>query len=54
MDYVARNLEGLNDTYAIAISSYALHLADHPSKNIAFNLLENKYENKGKNYSIKP
>jgi len=47
VDYIARNLAELNDTYAIAISSYALHLADHPSKNLAFNLLENKSENKG-------
>ncbi|XP_075211329.1 CD109 antigen-like isoform X2 [Lycorma delicatula] len=42
IDYIVRNLDGLEDAYAIAISSFALHLAQHPDKNIAFNLLENK------------
>jgi CD109 antigen len=42
VDYIVRNMDGLNDTYAIAICSYALHLYQHPSKDVAFNLLEMK------------
>ncbi|XP_027843967.2 CD109 antigen-like isoform X1 [Aphis gossypii] len=42
VDYLVRNLPGVEDPYAIAICSYALHLADHPEKNVAFNLLELK------------
>ncbi|XP_015369821.1 PREDICTED: CD109 antigen-like isoform X2 [Diuraphis noxia] len=42
VEYVVRNLPGVEDPYAIAICSYALHLADHPEKNVAFNLLELK------------
>lgn len=47
IDYIVRNLDGLEDPYAIAICSYALHLATHPSKNIAFNLLESKAQSSG-------
>ncbi|VVC42395.1 Alpha-2-macroglobulin, thiol-ester bond-forming,Alpha-macroglobulin, receptor-binding,Alpha-2- [Cinara cedri] len=42
IDYLVRNLPGVEDPYALAICSYALHLADHPQKNVAFNLLELK------------
>uniref|UniRef100_A0A2H8TEP0 TEP1-F n=1 Tax=Melanaphis sacchari TaxID=742174 RepID=A0A2H8TEP0_9HEMI len=42
VDYLVRNLPGVEDPYAMAICSYALHLADHPEKNVAFNLLELK------------
>ncbi|XP_050529257.1 CD109 antigen-like isoform X2 [Daktulosphaira vitifoliae] len=42
IDYLVRNLPGVEDPYALAICSYALHLAQHPEKNIAFNLLELK------------
>ncbi|GLG95490.1 uncharacterized protein GBIM_02438 [Gryllus bimaculatus] len=42
LDYVVKNLNGLEDVYAISICTYALHLADHTSKTLAFNLLESK------------
>lgn len=47
IDYIVRNLNGLDDPYAIAICSYALHLAQHPAKDIAFNLMENKAQSSG-------
>lgn len=47
IDYLVRNLPGVEDPYALAICSYALHLAQHPEKNIAFNLLELKANTMG-------
>ncbi|XP_063245195.1 CD109 antigen-like isoform X2 [Bacillus rossius redtenbacheri] len=41
-DYIARNLDGLEDMYAIALCSYALQLSGHPAKEAAFNILEGK------------
>ncbi|XP_054284946.1 CD109 antigen-like isoform X2 [Macrosteles quadrilineatus] len=46
IDYIVRNLDGLEDTYSLAICSYALHLAQHPTGRTAFNLLETKAESK--------
>ncbi|KAI5743739.1 hypothetical protein M8J77_021636 [Diaphorina citri] len=45
VDYIVKNLAGTEDAYAIAICSYALHLAQHPVKDVAFNLLESKAHN---------
>uniref|UniRef100_A0A8D8UYD5 TEP1-F n=1 Tax=Cacopsylla melanoneura TaxID=428564 RepID=A0A8D8UYD5_9HEMI len=42
VDYIVKNLPGTEDPYAISICSYALHLAQHPVKDSAFNLLEGK------------
>ncbi|XP_025405669.1 CD109 antigen-like isoform X2 [Sipha flava] len=42
IDYVVKNFPGTEDPYVLAICSYALHLANHPEKNVAFNLLELK------------
>lgn len=53
IDYLVRNLPGVEDPYALAICSYALHLADHPQKNVAFNLLELKATVVGKSSRIK-
>jgi A-macroglobulin complement component. len=47
VDYIVKNLAGTEDAYAIAICSYALHLAQHPVKDVAFNLLESKAHNEG-------
>ncbi|KAG8336218.1 hypothetical protein J6590_049457 [Homalodisca vitripennis] len=44
IDFIVRNLDGLEDPYAVAICTYALTLAQHPSSRIAFNLLEAKAE----------
>lgn len=48
IDYLVRNLPGVEDPYALAICSYALHLAEHPERNVAFNLLELKATTVGK------
>ncbi|XP_071560506.1 thioester-containing protein 1 allele S3 isoform X2 [Temnothorax nylanderi] len=42
VDYIVRNMEGLNDTYALSLCAYALHLAKHPYETSAFNFLESK------------
>lgn len=42
LDYIARNIDEQESIYSVAISSYALQLANHPSKQIAFNLLNAK------------
>ncbi|XP_011863302.1 PREDICTED: CD109 antigen-like isoform X2 [Vollenhovia emeryi] len=42
VDYIVRNMEGLNDTYALSLCAYALNLAKHPYETSAFNLLESK------------
>nr|XP_014289274.1 CD109 antigen-like isoform X3 [Halyomorpha halys] len=41
-DYIVKNFDGLDDIYAIVLSTYALHLAQHPAKDNAFNVLESK------------
>lgn len=48
IDYLVKNFPGVEDPYVLAICSYALHLADHPEKNVAFNLLELKSNTVGK------
>jgi CD109 antigen len=40
LDYVSRNLEGIEDPYAVALITYVLTRADHPLKQGAFNILE--------------
>lgn len=40
IDYIVRNVNGLEDPYAIAICAYTLQLAQHPVADIMFNLLE--------------
>ncbi|KAL1124405.1 hypothetical protein AAG570_001034, partial [Ranatra chinensis] len=47
IEYILNNINGLDDNYAIAISTYALHLAQHPMKEVAFNLLETKSKTAG-------
>jgi CD109 antigen len=42
VDYIVRNMEGLNDTYALSLCAYALNLAKHPYETSAFNFLESK------------
>ena len=48
MDYIVRNLEDLDDIYALAVSSYALSLAQHSAKDAVFNLFETKAKTSGK------
>lgn len=47
VEYIVRNLDSINDTYAIAITAYALHLADHTAKDAAFNILESRAKTEG-------
>ncbi|XP_014472781.1 PREDICTED: CD109 antigen-like isoform X2 [Dinoponera quadriceps] len=42
VDYIVRNIEELNDTYALSLCAYALNLAKHPFETSAFNYLESK------------
>lgn len=42
LDYIARNLDEKESIYTIAICSYILQIANHPSKQTAFNLLDSK------------
>ena len=48
MDYIVRNLDGLDDIYALAVSSYALNLAQHSAKESVFNLFEAKAKTSSK------
>ncbi|XP_031828991.1 thioester-containing protein 1 allele R1 isoform X2 [Nomia melanderi] len=47
IDYIVRNVNDLNDIYALSICTYVLNLAKHPYENAAFNLLESKAMMKG-------
>ncbi|KAJ9579456.1 hypothetical protein L9F63_024438, partial [Diploptera punctata] len=42
LDYIVKNLEGVDDIYALALSSYALNLAQHARKDVVFNIFESK------------
>ncbi|BES88505.1 thioester-containing protein [Nesidiocoris tenuis] len=48
MDYIHRQIKaGDVDTYSVAVAAYALHSANHPSKDAAFELLETRAKTKG-------
>ncbi|CAG7733701.1 unnamed protein product, partial [Allacma fusca] len=40
LDYVSRGLDGNDDPYSVALITYAMHMANHPLRDGAFNLLE--------------
>ncbi|XP_058450670.1 thioester-containing protein 1 allele R1-like isoform X2 [Malaya genurostris] len=42
LDYIARNVDGLDDNYSLAIAAYALRLADHSSKDYTLAQLDAK------------
>lgn len=42
LDYLVENLPSQDDPYAIAITAHALHLAEHPAKDKAFKMLDDK------------
>lgn len=44
VDFLASNIDEIEDVYNLAISTYALHLADHPQRDTAFYKLEGKAE----------
>lgn len=48
LDYIQRQIQSRDvDTYSIAVACYALHAANHPSKDAAFEILETRAKNKG-------
>lgn len=42
MDYIVRNLEGVEDVYALSICTYVLNLARNSYEDKAFEILESK------------
>ncbi|XP_068218547.1 LOW QUALITY PROTEIN: CD109 antigen-like [Palaemon carinicauda] len=42
VDFLATNLEVIEDVYSLAITTYALHLTDHPHRDTAFYMMEAK------------
>ncbi|XP_055599438.1 thioester-containing protein 1 allele R1-like isoform X21 [Uranotaenia lowii] len=42
LDYIVRNTDGLEDTYALAIAAYALQLAKHSAKDFTLSQLDTK------------
>lgn len=48
IDYVVRNLEAGDDTYSLAVASYALQLANHNSKEYILQTLDARSIRKGK------
>ncbi|KAK9872958.1 hypothetical protein WA026_020307 [Henosepilachna vigintioctopunctata] len=46
LDYIARYIDESEETYSIALCSYILQISRHPSKQSAFNLLDNRAEYK--------
>ncbi|KAK3909558.1 CD109 antigen [Frankliniella fusca] len=47
LEYLVDNLGSLDDPYAVAITTHALHVAAHPAKDKAFKMLEGKASNEG-------
>ncbi|PSN57619.1 hypothetical protein C0J52_00529 [Blattella germanica] len=47
LDYIVKNLDGVDDIYALALSSYALNLAQHARKDVVFNMFETKSQSSG-------
>ncbi|KAH0819427.1 hypothetical protein GEV33_003364 [Tenebrio molitor] len=47
LDYIARNIAEQESIHTIALCSYALQVAKHPSKQSAFNLLDVRSKTKG-------
>lgn len=47
IDYVVRNLEANDDTYSLAVASYALQLANHNSKEYILQTLDARSIRKG-------
>lgn len=47
VDFLASNIDDIEDVHGLAISTYALHMADHPQRDTAFYKLESKAEVKG-------
>ena len=47
LDYIVKNLDGVDDIYALALSSYALNLAQHARKDLVFNIFEGKAQTSG-------
>ncbi|KAG7166857.1 CD109 antigen-like 2 [Homarus americanus] len=48
VDFLASGLDNIEEFYSLAITTYALHLADHPLRDAAFYKLEGKANVEGK------
>lgn len=51
MDFLVKELQGLEDPYAISIVTYLLQLSSHPFRENVFNILESKAILSGKLFS---
>lgn len=47
MDYIVKNLAGLDDIYAYALASYALELAEHTDKDLVLRTFDSKAKVEG-------
>ena len=47
LDFLAERLDDIEDIYSLALTTYTLHLADHPHKDAAFFKLESKAKIQG-------
>ncbi|XP_046746805.1 CD109 antigen-like isoform X2 [Diprion similis] len=47
VDYIVRNLDGLDDVYSLCLCTYVLNLAKNPYEDTAFNRLESKAKKSG-------
>lgn len=53
VDYVVRNLEANDDTYSLAVASYALQLANHNSKEYILQTLDSRSIRRGETLTIR-
>lgn len=49
---IHKSIENCADVYALAVSAYALHLADHESKKMVVNRLKELAKTKGKRFGF--
>lgn len=45
VDFLVKELPSIRDPYSLALVTYALHLAENPSRNAAFDMLQTKANN---------
>jgi len=50
VDFLVKELPSIRDAYSLALVTYALHLAENPSRNAAFDMLQTKADNTNKEF----
>ena len=45
VDFLVQELPSITDPYTLALVTYALHLAENPNRNTAFDMLQAKADN---------